>query len=88
MKKPLIGLTYLLLGVGEVLAENSYHSKPLYEQIFDRADISKYMNFSMDFINLLDDRYESSGYYDPWSGGNMFIPAADRHFLVGLHYSF
>ena len=53
-----------------------------------RADISKYMNFSMDFINLLDDRYESSGYYDPWSGGNMFIPAADRHFLVGLHYSF
>ncbi|MBT4165595.1 hypothetical protein HOE04_00990 [archaeon] len=44
MKKPLIGLTYLLLGVGEVLAENSYHSKPLYEQIFDRADISKYIS--------------------------------------------
>ena len=53
-----------------------------------RADISKYMNFSMNFLNLLDDKYESSGYYDPWSGGNMFIPAADRHFLIGLHYSF
>lgn len=38
--------------------------------------------------NLLDEEYESYGYYDPWAGGNMKIPAATRNVLAGVRISF
>jgi len=38
--------------------------------------------------NLLDERYETSGYYDAWEGGNIVIPAAERNVLAGVRYSF
>ena len=38
--------------------------------------------------NALDVEYETSGYYDAWGAGNMKIPAAKSHFLLGVHYAF
>ncbi len=38
--------------------------------------------------NLLDEEYETSGYYSEWDGGNILIPAAKRNVLAGLRYSF
>ncbi|MBN2170912.1 MAG: TonB-dependent receptor [Candidatus Krumholzibacteriota bacterium] len=38
--------------------------------------------------NLLDEEYETWGYYDPWGVGNAKIPAATRHFLLGVRYEF
>jgi iron complex outermembrane receptor protein len=38
--------------------------------------------------NLLDAKYETSGYYDGWGAGNYKIPAATRNFLLGVHYDF
>ncbi len=34
--------------------------------------------------NALDRKYETSGYYDPWSGSNYYYPAAERNFFVSL----
>jgi len=39
-------------------------------------------------LNLLDEEYETWGYYDPWGAGNYKMPAATRNFLVGVNYSF
>ncbi|MCP4660128.1 MAG: TonB-dependent receptor, partial [bacterium] len=38
--------------------------------------------------NLFDEEYETTGYYDPWAGGNMKIPAATRNILAGIHFRF
>jgi iron complex outermembrane receptor protein len=38
--------------------------------------------------NVLDEEYETSGYYDGWGAGNYKLPAAGRNFLVGVHYDF
>jgi iron complex outermembrane receptor protein len=35
--------------------------------------------------NLLDEMYETTGY---WYGGRWLIPAAGRHLLAGVHYTF
>jgi iron complex outermembrane receptor protein len=37
--------------------------------------------------NLLNEKYETNGYFDPWFGASK-IPAAERNFLVGVDYSF
>nr|MBC8426963.1 TonB-dependent receptor [bacterium] len=36
-------------------------------------------------INLLDESYETTGY---WDGGRWLIPAAGRHVLAGVHYTY
>jgi len=38
--------------------------------------------------NLLDEEYETWGYYDAWGGGNSYIPGAPRHVMTGVNYSF
>jgi len=39
--------------------------------------------------NLLDEEYETWGYYDAWTyGENMYIPGAERHLLAGVSYEF
>lgn len=38
--------------------------------------------------NLLDEEYETNGYYDSWAGANFKIPAAKRNFMVGVEYPF
>ena len=35
--------------------------------------------------NALNEEYETSGYY---YGGNYYIPAATRHFMLGVSYEF
>jgi len=44
--------------------------------------------FEIRLRNLFDVEYETNGYYDPWSGGNMRIPAAKRNFLAGIRAAF
>lgn len=40
-------------------------------------------------LNLLDERYETTGYYDEWDfGENMYIPGAPRSVLAGVTYTF
>ena len=40
-------------------------------------------------FNLLDEEYETWGYYDPWTyGENLYIPGAERSYLVGVNYDF
>ena len=34
--------------------------------------------------NLLDESYETAGYYDAWEGENFLWPGADRNFFIGL----
>lgn len=43
--------------------------------------------------NILDEKYETAGYYDPWggqdwSGANYYWPAAGRNFVAGLRLGF
>ncbi len=43
--------------------------------------------------NILDEEYETAGYYDPWggpdwSGANYYWPAAGRNFVAGLRLGF
>jgi iron complex outermembrane receptor protein len=38
--------------------------------------------------NVLDEKYETSGYYDAWFATNVRIPAAERNALVGVEYEF
>ncbi|MBD3221398.1 TonB-dependent receptor [bacterium] len=40
-------------------------------------------------LNLLDEKYETWGYYDAWTyGENMYIPGAERNLLAGVTYEF
>jgi iron complex outermembrane receptor protein len=38
--------------------------------------------------NVLDAKYSTYGYYDPWGAGNYVIPAATRNWLLGVRYQF
>jgi hypothetical protein len=37
---------------------------------------------------VLDAKYSTYGYYDPWGAGNYVIPAATRNWLLGVRYQF
>ena len=42
-------------------------------------------------LNLLDEEYETYGYYDPWGGDGYqryYTPGAQRHFFLGVNYDF
>ena len=42
-------------------------------------------------FNLLDEEYETFGYFDPWGDDGFqryYTPGAPRHFLVGVNYDF
>lgn len=41
-------------------------------------------DFVVRFINLLDAKYETAGYFDAWEGKSYYWPAAGRHFYAAL----
>ncbi len=43
---------------------------------------------SLRILNLLDEEYETWGYYDPYGAGNYKLPAATRNWLAGITYDF
>lgn len=46
------------------------------------------MKFQFWVNNLLDERYETSGYYDDWAGSNFYYPAAGRNFYGSVTVEF
>lgn len=47
------------------------------------------MSASIRVLNLLDERYETTGYHDAWDyGENMYIPGAPRSVMGGVTYGF
>lgn len=53
---------------------------------FKLEDLVKLPNteLSLRINNVLDEKYITSGYYDPWSGYNYYYPAALRNFYISL----
>jgi len=57
--------------------------------LFDLTDVA----LNMKINNLLDKKYETSGYYDAWGGwygppGNYLFPGAGRNIIAGVRVSF
>jgi iron complex outermembrane receptor protein len=46
------------------------------------------IRFMLKINNLLDEKYETAGYYDPWSETAFFYPAAPRNFYLGVSFYF
>ncbi len=51
------------------------------------------LELSFQVNNVLDKKYETAGYYDPWggpdwSGGNYYFPGAERNYMMGLRAKF
>ena len=58
-------------------------------KLFDKTDLQ--LNLRVN--NILDEEYETAGYYNPWggadwSGANYYWPAAGRNFVAGLRLGF
>ncbi|MCK5051206.1 MAG: TonB-dependent receptor [Candidatus Cloacimonetes bacterium] len=58
-------------------------------KLFGKTDLQ--LNLRVN--NILDEEYETAGYYDPWggqnwSGANYYWPAAGRNFVAGLRLGF
>ncbi len=58
-------------------------------KLFGKSDIE----LSFRINNILDEKYETAGYYDPWggpdeSGGNYYWPAAGRNFMARVRVGF
>ena len=58
------------------------------------CNIGKLLGMESDIIlnakvnNLLDEVYETAGYYDAWEGDNCYWPAAGRNFSAGIRVGF
>ncbi len=49
------------------------------------------MEIYVRLFNLLDEEYETFGYFDPWGGEGYqrhYTPGAPQHFMVGVNYDF
>lgn len=51
------------------------------------------LKLNLSINNVMDKKYETAGYYDPWggadwSGANYYWPAAERNLMVGLRVGF
>ncbi|MBL7149812.1 MAG: TonB-dependent receptor [Candidatus Cloacimonetes bacterium] len=58
-------------------------------KLFGKTDLQLNVRIN----NILDEEYETAGYYDPWggpdwSGANYYWPAADRNFMAGIRVGF
>ncbi len=58
-------------------------------KLFSKTDLQ--LNLKVN--NILDEEYETAGYYDPWGSdyeppGNYYWPAAGRNFIAGLRLGF
>jgi iron complex outermembrane recepter protein len=59
------------------------------KNLLNLADVV--VNFQIN--NILDKKYETAGYYDPWggddwSGANYYFPGAERNFMLGIRAEF
>ena len=46
------------------------------------------IRFQLKIINILDEKYETAGYYDPWSETAFYYPAAPRNYYLGINFYF
>jgi len=53
-------------------------------KLFDKTDLQ--LNLRVN--NILDEEYETAGYYDSWANEKYYFPAAGRNFVVGLRLGF